>query len=162
MENEGNARCVADTITTGRPGFWPVALKIVEAYPDNQRVLGALAGGVEQMGMVITGPWSSHERKCLEEVNGVLADQTTPAACRPWLEQIKRGLQKKFEFSLAQETDEEVNQYLRVSDDQAPPERIYKAEFGVASDTTAIGKSRLPSAVDFALQILESARHSCR
>jgi hypothetical protein len=77
------------------------------------------------MGMVISGPWSSHQRKCLEEVNGVLANQSTPSACRPWLEQMKRGLQKQFEVSLAHETDEEVNQYLRVSDDQTSPERVW-------------------------------------
>lgn len=125
LENEGKARCVAETITSGRLGFWPVALKIVEAYPNSERILGALSGGVQQMGVMVSGPWSSHQRKCLEEVNGVLANQSTPSACRPWLEHMQRGLQKQFEVSLAHETDEEVNQYLHVSDDQAPPERIW-------------------------------------
>jgi hypothetical protein len=125
LENAIKARCVAETITSGRPGFWQVALKIVETYPNNDRVLRALAGGVEQMGTVISGPCSSHSRKCLEEVSAVLADQSTAQAARPWLEQIKRGLQKQFEIGLTQETDEEVNQYLQLADDTAAPERLW-------------------------------------
>jgi hypothetical protein len=54
LEEESQAQTVCQTISTGHPGFWPIALKIPEFYPENPNLRSALVGGIEQMGRVIT------------------------------------------------------------------------------------------------------------
>ena len=43
LQGEKQAEIVSDCLTTARPGFWPIAVKIIERYPKNQRIRHGLA-----------------------------------------------------------------------------------------------------------------------
>jgi hypothetical protein len=45
-ESERQAELVTEALTTAKPGFWPIALKIAEQYPRNKRSLGHLEAGI--------------------------------------------------------------------------------------------------------------------
>lgn len=108
-EGEDAAAVVSSTITAGRPGFWPIATAIVDAFPKSDRIEGNLAAAAEHMGLVISGPFSEHHDSCRREVERVLAETTPSVAARRWLEQVAKHLREQAERERLAEADEEVN-----------------------------------------------------
>jgi hypothetical protein len=98
---------------------------MIEHYPDNQTVQGALAAGVEHMGRMRTGSWSVHQKNCHREVEQFLNDRTTPMAARHWLERFEQGLRTESERAQISELNEEVNEWGQVPGDPAAPERLW-------------------------------------
>lgn len=125
LESKRQAELVCESITRGRPGFWPIALKIIERHPNNRKIQSALTSSVEQIGQCIAGPYSVHLENCREDVERVLNDAATPAATRPWLEQLESSLRTRRERELISEVDEEVNDLRRAVEDPAAPERLW-------------------------------------
>ncbi|MDA2916280.1 hypothetical protein MYX64_05490 [Nitrospinae bacterium AH_259_B05_G02_I21] len=125
LEDEQQAEQVCKQITTGQPGFWPLARKIIEKYPTSQKIQYSLACGVEKMGEVIVGPSSVHYENCRKEVETVLSDSSTPSAARPWLEQLESSFRAQSERELISEADEDVNELRRVVESPEAPERIW-------------------------------------
>ena len=122
LENERRAELISSTITAGRPGFWPIALRIVEGYPRSEQIHGALAGAAEHLGLVISGPLSAHYEACRKEVEKVWSDPTTPSGTRPWLQRLEEYLRERSERELLSEVEERVN-------DLSTPDREFVPSF---------------------------------
>jgi hypothetical protein len=125
LESERHAAIVSESIAGGRPGFWPIALRIAEHYAGSDEILASLASSAEGMGRVFTGPWSLHLGSCRLDVERVLNEPATPPGARPWLQRLEASLRERAEQSAISETDEEVNDLRRVQDDPAAPERLW-------------------------------------
>lgn len=125
LEGERQAELVCGCFTAGRPGFWPIALKIIEKYPNSQKIQVALSSGVEQIGPVIWGSWSVHIENRRKNVERILKDAATPVGARPWLEGLESSLRTQAERELISEVDEEVNDLRHVVEDPAAPERLW-------------------------------------
>jgi hypothetical protein len=125
LENERQAELIASTVTAGRPGFWPIALRIVEAYPKSERIQGALVAAAEHMGLVIAGPLSTHYEACRREVAQVKSDPATPPRVRPWLQRVEEYLRERSERELLSEAEEEVNELRRIVEDPEAQERLW-------------------------------------
>ena len=125
-ENEKVAEVIAESITAARPGFWPLAFKIIEKYPSNENIENALAGGIEHAegGW---GPYSSHLASSRQEVERVLNDPATPSTARPWLREIRNRLEGNIAHHVIWEYDEDVNDLRRYIDleDKNSPERLW-------------------------------------
>lgn len=127
LEGRAQAELVADTITAARPGFWPIALRIVEQYPADEGLLEDLANGIEHQGSGIGGPLSGHYERCRQDVEQVRGDASTPRAARTWLDRVERALRAQAERELLREVEESVNGRRRVGDDASGPERRWAA-----------------------------------
>ena len=64
-------------IVGGRPAFWPIAFRLVELYPDG-RVESELTLRIDQMGQVISGPYSEHYRRCVDEIEAAMTLPNIP------------------------------------------------------------------------------------
>jgi hypothetical protein len=125
IDNEQQAEIIAATITTSRPGFWPIAFKIIEKYPAKERIQIALTGGIEQVHEVHSGSYSTNLESFRKEVERVLSDQTTPPFARPWLQRVVAGLESDVNRNIVWEYDRDVNDLRRSIQDQDSPERIW-------------------------------------
>jgi len=125
LENERQAELIASTVTARRPGFWPIAFRIVEAYPRSERIQGELAAAAEHMGLVIAGPLSAHYERCRREAARVGSDPATPPRVRPWLQRVEEYLRERSERELLSEAEEDVNELRRIVEDPAAPERLW-------------------------------------
>lgn len=127
LEAENHAILVAESITSAKDGFWPIAFGIIQKFPTSEKVRGALTQGVEQMGRIIEGPYSQHTEACRREVEKRLRDPGTPAAARPWLQDILGRLEEEIAQHTIWEYDEDVNdlrRYIEI-EDKTSPERIW-------------------------------------
>ncbi len=127
LEAENHAILVAESITSAKDGFWPIAFGIVQKFPTSEKVRNALTQGVEQMGRIIEGPYSQHTEACRREVEKRLRDPGTPAAARPWLQDILGRLEEEIAQHTIWEYDEDANdlrRYIEI-EDKTSPERIW-------------------------------------
>lgn len=127
LEAESHAILAAESITSAKEGFWPIAFGIIQKFPTSQKVWGALTQGVEQMGRMIEGPYSQHTESCRREVEKRLSDPGTPAAARPWLQDILSRLGEEIAQHAIWEYDEDANdlrRYIEI-EDKTSPERIW-------------------------------------
>ena len=125
LESEQQAELVCESITSARPGFWPIALRVIEKYPDSLRIQNSLASCVQQIGWSVSGPWSARLENRRKDVERVLNDAATPIAARPCLEELESSLRTQAEQRLISEIDEEVNELRHVVEDPASPERLW-------------------------------------
>jgi hypothetical protein len=109
VKNEQNAELIAESITGKKTGFWPIAVQVLAAFPENQRIKGAIAGGAEHMNQVVVGPTSEHLTACAKEIDNVLADASIPDATKPFLRELLDSFQKRAEKERHNELDESVN-----------------------------------------------------
>jgi hypothetical protein len=82
---EQEALTIVQSITGGRPGFWPLAFELVNLYPENQRVRRELELRVEQMGQIVSGRYSEHYERCREDVEQALRLPEATEPVRTWL-----------------------------------------------------------------------------
>ncbi|MBI2998362.1 MAG: ATP-binding protein [Deltaproteobacteria bacterium] len=125
LENDEQAEVIAQSITTARPGFWPIAFEIVKNYRSNRKIREALTGGIEQRGEVYSGPYSQHLESCRKEVERVLNDLATPPAARTWLQDVLSRFKAEIAQHVIWEYDEDVNSLRRYIEDRDSPERIW-------------------------------------
>jgi hypothetical protein len=138
MEDAGQAELVTEVLTSAKPGFWPIALKIAEKYPLDRRILGNLGSGIEQLGSLIQGPWSAHLERCRTEVTGVLGQGGMSARVRRWLEGLEASFAKRAKERLIAEAAEDVNELRRVAENPAAPERLWAIRSLVVSNQTRV------------------------
>jgi hypothetical protein len=125
-ESEQHAELIAAGMTSTQRGFWPLAFRLIEKHQNSRSLLQHLSFGAEQMGEVHTGPGSSQAASCLAEVEAILANPSTPAAARPWLEELRRGLATRAQEMLRFEITAEVNDWRhRTPDGSVTPERLW-------------------------------------
>ena len=125
LESESQAELIAESITTARSGFWPIALKIIEEYPTNERIQSALATGIEQAGEAQWGPYSQHLESCRQQVEQKLNDVATPPAARLWLRDVLRRMEGEIGQHVIWEYDEDVNSLQRYIEEEDSPNRIW-------------------------------------
>jgi DNA-binding transcriptional ArsR family regulator len=124
-QGERQAGLVAEVIDGGKPGFWAIAIKIIEKYPQNKRILSALADGAEHIGHVITGSHADHLERCRKEVEVLLEDDSIPVVALDWLRELESSLRAYRDRERASEIDEEVNGFVRIAGDSDAPERLW-------------------------------------
>jgi len=107
-KSEEDAARLAECITAARPGFWPIALAIVQAYPTSEVIQRALTAGATWDGQVIVGSHADHTKRCLEDVQRALNDSSTPPAGHSWLTPLRDHLRKQLES----DCDAEVEEYV--------------------------------------------------
>ncbi len=108
-ENERQAEVVAESIGSARPGFWPIAIELVELYPSSQRISSLLAASAEQRGHAFWGPYGQHLEESCKEIEHVLKDSQIPTKARHWLEEIQSTFRDRAEEERLSEADEEIN-----------------------------------------------------
>ena len=111
-ENERQAEAIANSITAGKAGFWPLAAKLLVRYPDNRLVQsGVELGACRIRGGAISywGSSADQTELVLGEVKQVLGDTDTPEAARPWLEGFATLLREKAERQRIEEADEDID-----------------------------------------------------
>src|SRR4029077_19716108 len=109
IRGEEEAFTVCEAITGGRPGFWPIAFRLVDLYPANQDLRRCLQRRVMQMGQIITGPSSEHDRRCLEDVRLARQLPNASAHVRAWLDEFASRLDQAYQEERRREADERVN-----------------------------------------------------
>jgi hypothetical protein len=83
-EGEETAVSICSCITPDKPGFWPLAFRILERYRNSDEVARALIQATWER-RVLIGGFAARFEKAHEEVDRVLHDPSTPAFARPWL-----------------------------------------------------------------------------
>jgi hypothetical protein len=125
MQGEREAVFVAEAINGAYPGFWPIAIKIVEKYPHSERIRGTLDSDAEHIGNVITGSSADHLEKCRKEVEAVLGDATLSPVARDWLRELESSLRASRDRERASEIDEEINGMVRIAENREAQERLW-------------------------------------
>jgi hypothetical protein len=73
LESEGHAVVVAGGISAGRPGFWPIATALIDAYPEDGRVRSRLTMGARELGEDVyvpyDGPWEAYAAQCRIDID---------------------------------------------------------------------------------------------
>jgi hypothetical protein len=124
-KDEEIASIISESITSAKPGFWPIAFELVEEYPSNERIKSHLAAGIEQQGNVIPGPFSRFYEGRKAEVEQWLHNPKTPTAVRSWLREMADRLRQEISHQVVWEYDRDVNELRRHIDDKDSPERIW-------------------------------------
>lgn len=119
------ASIISESITSAKPGFWPIAFELVEAYPSNEEIKSHLAAGIEQQGNVIAGPFSRFYEGRKAEVEQWLHDPDTPSIVRLWLREMADRLRQEISHQVVWEYDRDVNELRKHIDDKDSPERIW-------------------------------------
>ena len=126
-KSEDWAELVAHCITAKRPGFWPVAFRIIEVYSSSSKVQGALNEGAEHLGRTVWGAYSIHLENCRKEVGSILDDCNTPTAVKPWLERLESSLKTRARQILESEFEEEINGRV-VMEESSSSDRLWAIE----------------------------------
>lgn len=137
MQGEAEAVFVAESINGAKPGFWPIAVKIVERYPDSKRIGNALANGAEHLGNVIVGSSAIHLEKCRKEVEVVLGDGSLSRVARDWLQKLESSLRMRRDQESASEIDQEINGFVQIAGDPNAQARLWAIEVLIHRDKLA-------------------------
>lgn len=96
LMDERHASIVAAAISAGRPGFWPIATMLIQAYPHSQRLRVRLTAGAEWFGedlySMSSGGESAYAEQCLVDINHLL-DVQASGAVRDWLIERRSSLE---------------------------------------------------------------------
>ena len=146
LEGQRKAELIANSVSTAQPGFWPIATRLIEAYPKNERIQGRLADAAAHMGTWIAGPMSAHNERCRREVQKQLADSTLPATTRGWLRRLEASFREQAEKELLKEIEDNVNEVRRIVDRPDAPERAWAVgtllRLGKVREALAIAERR--------------------
>jgi hypothetical protein len=116
---------VAWALEREKPGFWPLAFKLLEAYGAEGDVADALADAAVQGPAVVLGSLSEDYRRRKNEVERVLADKQTPAYAKPWLRKVSAALQRDVGHEVVWDSRLEESDLKRLVDDKDSPERLW-------------------------------------
>jgi hypothetical protein len=108
-QGERNAVFVSSFLTAAKPGFWPVAIDLLTAFPGNELIKRNLASAAEHMGQVIVGNSSDHHDRCATAVEQVLTQGGVPEPVRIFLSDLAQRLRNEAEAERHEEADESVN-----------------------------------------------------
>lgn len=124
-EDIGQARIIAGWLTSGKPGFWPLAFQLHEKYPDDERLHVELLAGIQQMGSVVVGPLHAFYQTRKDQVEEKLADPKTPSSVRGWLKEVRDRLTQEIESYVVWEYDQDINELRRHIQDKESDQRIW-------------------------------------
>jgi hypothetical protein len=106
---EREALTVCQALTGGRRGFWPLAFRLVTLYPASVQLRRDLEPRVEQMGQMITGPYSEHYQRCREDVEQALLLPGVTDPIHAWLTDFSARLARAVDEQHRREADERIN-----------------------------------------------------
>jgi len=124
-ESEYLAEQVCRTITPALPGFWPIALKIVERYPQSKGIKMTLTAAVKQMGGITCEPHAAHLKSRRQEVMKVLNNHNIPSACRKWLRELESSLLAEINVATALGTEEDETSSISARKKLVAPEQLW-------------------------------------
>ena len=113
LRDEKKAIILSKCISLSKPGFWPVALPIIDHYITNEEILSNIFQGIEGLGFVVTGEYHLHLEKSRKEIETVLQQGGVPIKVRRWLEKIEEKYREAIEDCKQKEQNEEITGYLR-------------------------------------------------
>lgn len=131
--NREKAKLLTECISTKKPGFWPVAIPIIEHYAEDKGILVNIESGIEQLGFTIVGEQSRHLEKCLKEIESMANANETPIKAKLWLQKLSEKYKSAIRAYRTREANERVNGYesYRGQFDNVSPElkewAVYKA-----------------------------------
>jgi len=106
---EDEALTVCQALTGGRSGFWPLAFRLVNLYPVSVQLRSDLELRVEQMGQMISGPYSEHFQRCRDDVEQALRLPGVTDPIRTWLTDFSARLARAVDEQRRREADERIN-----------------------------------------------------
>jgi hypothetical protein len=118
-ENEQNATRVSDLITNAQPGFWNVAVPILDRYPSSEEIREILYLAIVPVNRAFSGSYSTYVETAHKDVQRVLNEGRGSATTRAWLGATAAALRTQAEEQLLTETDRDTNDwqpYLRSVD----------------------------------------------
>jgi hypothetical protein len=118
-ESEQNATRVSELITNAQPGFWNVAIPILDKYPNSAEIKEILYLAIVPVNRAFSGPYSTHVETAHKDVQRLLNEGQGSPATRAWLGNAAAALQTQAEEQLLAETDRDTNEwkpYLRSVD----------------------------------------------
>jgi hypothetical protein len=101
---EPEALAVCQALTGGRSGF-----RLVNLYPANVQLWRDLELRVEQMGQVISGPYSEHLQRCRDEVEQAVLLPGVTDPVQSWLTDFSARLARAVDEQRRREADERIN-----------------------------------------------------
>jgi hypothetical protein len=106
---ESEALTVSQALTGGRPGFWPLAFRLVNLYPASTQLRQQLELRAEQIGQLIHGEYSEHYGRCRDDVEQALHLPDANDLIRTWLTDFSTRLSRAVAEERRREADERIN-----------------------------------------------------
>lgn len=91
IDNEDIALAVCRFITPDKPGYWPIAFRVLERYGGSNAVRSALTASLWERS-TLWGPLERRYEWARQQVEMALQDENTPTFARSWLQQAERWL----------------------------------------------------------------------
>lgn len=120
-----NARSIASWATNARPGFWPLAFRLVQLYPHDEQMLDNLVAGIQQEGSMREGPRSRFHERLVLEIKTKLDDPLTPPEVRPWLREVLSRLEREIPHHMVWEYDIDVDALRHHIGDKGSTQRMW-------------------------------------
>lgn len=120
-----NARLLAGCLTAGADGFWRLASELMALYPQDDQLWYEIAGDIEGMNQVITGPHSGFLERRKEEVKKVIADPATTAPLRNRLQDWLARVEDRIGHHVTREYDEDIDGLMRHVRDKDSAQRVW-------------------------------------
>lgn len=107
--NTKNTEILTRSLTTAKPGFWPIALKLIEWYGDDKRISANLMGGIERLGHMHTGGYHLRLKECVEDIETVLKNEKLSSKAQLWLSKALELFRAAAEKAQLEEENEDIN-----------------------------------------------------
>ena len=107
LEDESKALLVLQCAPRG--GLWPLAVELLQRFPDNKRIRNMIVSRANHDQEVIVGPQSLHYERCALEVQAILDDPTTPLSAHTFLRDLRNSFRDAARRQKRAEDDQAVN-----------------------------------------------------
>ena len=104
-----SARVVASWLTAAKPQFWPIAFRLIEAFPHDATLTSHLVAGIEREGSGFWGPISDHYAAQAAEMRARREAPDTPPVARLWLTDLVQRTERHVATRVTWEYDLEVD-----------------------------------------------------
>jgi len=108
LDSKERAIVVCECLSVDKPGFWPLAFRLLEVCQNDAGVEASLSRSVFCGKRVITGPMSSHLASRAQAVSCALSEPNIPAHARAWLEKLQSDVKQAAEEERVREADRDV------------------------------------------------------
>lgn len=118
-ENESYAEAIAEALTAKNPGFWRIALKLIEDHSENANIRFWLDFALQTM----AGPWgplSSQRQQIADTLDEIVANHEMSSTARHWLEKKRSQFLQSMESDLLREANEDVEGWERFANEASP------------------------------------------
>jgi hypothetical protein len=107
QEDESRAVLVLDCVP--RSGLWPLALELLQRFPDSKRIRQIVASRARHDHEVTVGPISSNYERCASDIRAIIDDPKTPLSVQSFLRDLLNAFQEAARSEKRAEEDEAIN-----------------------------------------------------